>query len=104
MTFHFVRSLTQIDLKSRKINLLSSNNVLFANNNFSQSRNTSNSSNSYDNIVVKSKRNRVYSNKDDDKRIANLANQRYITSTRFDVEQDIKRTKLFLLNDLHSFN
>lgn len=104
MTFHFVRLLTQIDLKSREVNSLSSNDVSSVSDNPSQSRNISDSSNSQNNIAVKSKRNRAYLDKDDNRRIASLANRRHLTSTRSDVEQNTERTKSSSLSDLHSFS
>ncbi len=104
MTFHFVRSLTQIDLKSCEVNSLSSNDVSSVSDNSSQSRNISDSSNSQNNIAVKSKRNRAYLDKDDDRRITSLANRRHLTSTRSDVEQSTERTKSSSLSDLHSFS
>lgn len=104
MTSHFVRSLTQIDLKSREVNSLSSNDVSSVSNNSSQSKNTSDSSNSQNNIAVKSKRNRAYFDKEDDERIASSANRKRLTSTRSDVEHNTERAKSSSSSSLHSFS
>jgi len=48
--------------------------MLLANGNFLLSKNTQNSSNTYNNIVVNLKKNKIYLDKEDDKRIASFAN------------------------------
>ncbi len=59
-TFHFVRSLAQIELKSLEANSLSSNDTLLVSDNLS---------NSQKNIAIKSKRIRAYLDKHDNRRI-----------------------------------
>lgn len=77
MTFHSNKRYTQINLNPREVNSLSLNNVSPA------SRNTQGSSISQNDI-------------------AGSANRKPVDSTRSDVEQETRKSKLSPSNDLHS--
>jgi len=104
MTSHFVKRYTQLDLKNSQAHSLTSNDVSSVSDNFSSSRNTQDSSNTHNDIAVKSKRNRAYFDKEDDERIASSANRKRLTSTRSDVEHNTERAKSSSSSSLHSFS
>ena len=72
--------------------------------NFSLFRNSQDSSNTYNDIIAKLKRNRTYLDKEDDERIVNVANRKHLIFKRFVVEQNTEKTKSFSSSDFHFFS
>lgn len=104
MASHSTKRYTQVNLKRPQDHSLVSNDVPLASSNSSSSRNTQVSSNTHNDIVAKSRRNRTYLDKEDDEFIASFANRKRLTSKRLGVEQNARKAKLSSSSDLHSPN
>ncbi len=104
MASHSVKRYTQLDLKNPQAHSLASNDVPSVSGNLSPSRNIQDSSNTHDDIAVKSKRNRTYLDKEGDERIASSANRKRLTSTRPGVEHNTERAKSSSPSSLHPFS
>ena len=74
------------------------------NNNFSSFKNIQDLLNIYNNIAVKSKRNRIYFDEENHERIVNSANRKRLIFKKSIVEQNIKKMKSSSSSDFYSFS
>ncbi|KAL8832496.1 MAG: hypothetical protein Q9191_000223 [Dirinaria sp. TL-2023a] len=104
MDSHFTKRFTQVNLKHSQAPSLVSNDVSSVSGNPSSSKNTRDSSNTHNDIAVKSKRNRTYPDKEGDERIVSSADRKRLTSKRPAVEQDTGKAESSPPSGLHSFS
>ncbi len=101
MTSPSPRPFTQYYFPTRRADLLPSNDVPPASGNPVLSKNTQASSNTHNESAAKSKRNRIYPDKEGDGRAAGSADRKRSTSKRPGVEQDIGKAESSPPGGLH---